>query len=89
MTGQGQKPCLQEALPPLISALCVAPTNVAVVELQRQCCLALGALANVYAAEIVSARGREALQQVAANDAVVAKRARAAMDGLATAITAY
>jgi hypothetical protein len=51
--------------------------------------LALGALANVYAAEIVSARGREALQQVAANDAVVAKRARAAMDGLATAITAY
>jgi hypothetical protein len=86
-----QDQCLQAALPPLISALFVAPTTVGVVEFQRQCCLALSALANVYATEIVQGRGREALQHhLRANDAVMAKRAQAAMDGLSmVAITAF
>lgn len=56
-TGQGQKPCLQNALPLLIRAMRVDPTNddVAVLELQRQSRLAIDVLTKNYYAEIVIA----------------------------------
>ena len=54
---------LRDALPPLVDALCRASTTVRVMELQRQCCMALTVLASGFAADIVEANGREALEQ--------------------------
>ena len=71
---------LRDALPPLVDALCRASTTVRAMELQRQCCMALTVLASGFAADIVEANGREALEQQMDEqaNAVLAREARTA-----------